>query len=51
MLIKDYMTQEHRVCDEEFAKIEECVNVGNFEKAKAAFEAFKAHTLKHFAQE
>ena len=51
MLIKDYMTQEHRACDAEFAKIEECVNAGDFEKAKAAFDAFKAHTLKHFAQE
>ena len=45
------MTQEHRACDAEFAKIEECVNAGDFEKAKAAFEVFKTHTLKHFAQE
>lgn len=51
MLIKDYMTQEHRACDAEFAKVEECVNAGDFEKAKAAFDTFKAHTLKHFAQE
>lgn len=51
MLIKDYMIQEHRACDTEFAKVEECVNAGDFEKAKAAFDAFKVHTLKHFAQE
>ncbi|TLD95112.1 hemerythrin domain-containing protein [Helicobacter jaachi] len=51
MQIKDFMTNDHRACDEEFSKIEELVSEGEFESAKNAFEVFKAHTLKHFNQE
>lgn len=51
MLIKDYMTQDHRDCDEEFAKIEESVSKKDFKEALNLFKIFKAHTLRHFSQE
>lgn len=51
MEMREFMTNDHRACDEEFGKIEELVSSGEFEGAKAAFSAYKAHTLKHFSQE
>ena len=51
MEIREFMTKEHRACDEEFAKVENFVNEGDFSNALAEFMKFKDHTLKHFAQE
>lgn len=51
MQIREFMTNDHRACDEEFVALESAVSEGDFDAAAAAFEAFSAHTLKHFDQE
>ncbi len=49
--ITEYLTEEHRECDELYAKMEELVSAENWEEAKKAFESFKTETLKHFQRE
>ena len=51
MTINQFMTEDHRACDEQFAELENIVDQGNFEKAKAMFEDFHAHMLQHFNRE
>ena len=51
MQIREYMTNDHRECDEIFAKVEELVGKKDFEAAKEAFKSFKERTLHHFKQE
>jgi hemerythrin-like domain-containing protein len=51
MDISNYMRDEHRLCDEEFAKAEQAVNEGDFKKAFEHFEEFMVDTLKHFDKE
>ncbi len=51
MEIREFMTHDHRVCDESFAIVEDLVSRGDFEGAKAAFEDFKIKTIRHFARE
>lgn len=51
MQIREFMTNDHRACDEQFVVVEEAVSGGNFAAAKEAFEGFSAHTLHHFEQE
>jgi hemerythrin-like domain-containing protein len=45
------MTTDHRVCDEQFAQLENIVDSGNFDGAKMMFDEFKSHMLHHFAME
>ena len=45
------MRDEHRMCDEHFAKAEEAVNSGDFKEAFKHFEEFMVETLKHFNKE
>ncbi len=51
MQISDYMKDEHRACDVEFANVEKGVNAGDFPAAQEAFENFMLDTLKHFQKE
>jgi len=49
--ISNYMRDEHRMCDESFAKAEQAVNNGDFKEAFEHFEKFMIDTLKHFDKE
>jgi hemerythrin-like domain-containing protein len=51
MEISTYMRDDHRHCDDEFAKVEQAVNEGDFKKAFESFENFMIDTLKHFDRE
>ncbi len=51
MQISNFMRDEHRHCDDEFAKAEQAVNDGDFKKAFEFFEGFMIDTLKHFDKE
>ena len=51
MTIVEYMTREHRACDEEFAKAEKAVMDGDFENAKKLYEKFHEDTQRHFFKE
>ncbi len=51
MSIKEYMTTDHRECDNLYAPLEEALNEGDFEKALELFLPFKKAMLKHFAME
>ncbi|SMC10138.1 hemerythrin domain-containing protein [Nitratiruptor tergarcus] len=50
-MIKEYMTQDHRECDNLYAPLEEALSQGDFEKALELFMPFKRAMLKHFAME
>ncbi len=49
--IKDYMTKEHRACDESFADMENAVHEENWKEAKRLFELFASDLLYHFDME
>ncbi|WP_457594375.1 hemerythrin domain-containing protein [Hydrogenimonas sp.] len=51
MEISNYMREEHRNCDEAFAKAEQAASGGDFEEAFKHFETFMIDTLNHFAKE
>lgn len=51
MTINQFMTNDHRACDEQFAQLENIVDNGNFEGASVMFEEFYNHMLKHFDME
>jgi hemerythrin-like domain-containing protein len=51
MEISNFMRDEHRHCDEAFAKVEQAVNGGDFKEAFTCFENFMIDTLKHFDRE
>jgi len=51
MTINQYMTTDHRACDEQFAQLENIVDQGNFDGAKVMFDEFKDHMIKHFDME
>ncbi len=51
MTISNYMRDEHRHCDDEFAKAEQAVDAGKFDEALKHFEDFMIDTLKHFDRE
>ena len=48
--IKDFLTQDHRKCDEVFAQMEQAVADGS-EDAISQFEGFYAAMLRHFDME
>jgi hemerythrin-like domain-containing protein len=49
--IKDYMTRDHRRCDEHFAVAEEAVSNGDWEKGEAEFNGFREAMEHHFNME
>jgi len=51
MQISNYLTAEHRECDNIFAKAEEAVANGNWEEGEKNFVEFANETLKHFKKE
>ena len=51
MSIHHHLTQEHRNCDEDFAKAEKSVASGSWDEALQHFISFKDETLKHFEKE
>jgi hemerythrin-like domain-containing protein len=51
MEISNYMHNEHRRCDDAFAKAEQAAGSGDFSEAFKHFEDFMIDTLKHFDKE
>ncbi len=51
MTIKDFMTQNHRDCDQLEALAEEAMDSKDFDSAQKKYEDFKEETLKHFLME
>ena len=50
-MIKEFMTQDHRECDNLYAPLEEAISKGDFEKALELYTPFKEAMLIHFAME
>ncbi|MEA1914325.1 MAG: hemerythrin domain-containing protein [Campylobacterota bacterium] len=50
-VIAQYMTQDHRACDESFATMENAVNDENWTEAKKLFESFASDLNYHFDME
>ncbi|MDF1880221.1 hemerythrin domain-containing protein [Sulfurimonas sp. MAG313] len=48
--IKEFLTQDHRQCDEAFAQMEESV-AKKSEDAISKFKEFRRHMLRHFDRE
>ena len=51
MIISQFMTQEHRDCDTEFAAAEQAAANGDWADAEEKFMLFANDTLKHFKRE
>jgi hemerythrin-like domain-containing protein len=51
MTINQFMTADHRDCDETFAELENIVDQSDFAGAKVMFGDFQSHMLKHFDME
>ncbi|HIP18873.1 MAG TPA: hemerythrin domain-containing protein [Sulfurovum sp.] len=51
MIISQFMTQEHRDCDTEFAAAEQAVADENWAEAEEKFMTFANDTLRHFKRE
>ena len=51
MTINQFMTEDHRDCDDQFAKLENIVDEGKFDEAKAMYDGFQSHMLRHFDME
>lgn len=49
--IKEYLSNEHKKCDELFAQAEESASKGDWDNAALSFEEFKSLTLHHFNKE
>jgi hemerythrin-like domain-containing protein len=49
--IRDFMTDDHRRCDDVFAEVEQALADGDNAAAKAAFTRFQDDVLHHFAAE
>jgi hemerythrin-like domain-containing protein len=49
--IRDFMTDDHRRCDDVFAEVEQALSDGDNAAAKAAFIRFQDDVLHHFAAE
>ncbi len=50
-MIKEYMTHDHRECDNLYAPLEEAMGEENWQKALKLYMPFKNAMLKHFAME
>jgi hemerythrin-like domain-containing protein len=51
MIISQFMIQEHRDCDTEFAAAEQAVANGDWDKAEEGLLKFSNDTLRHFKRE
>jgi iron-sulfur cluster repair protein YtfE (RIC family) len=51
MSVVDYMSSDHRKCDEAFARAEDAAASGDWAAAHAAFEAFHGAMERHLALE
>ena len=51
MIISQFMTQEHRDCDTEFAEAEQAAANGDWTKAEEKFIVFSNSVLIHFKRE
>lgn len=51
MTVNQYMTDDHRACDDQFANLENIIDSGNFEGATSMFDEFYNHMIKHFDME
>ena len=51
MFIAQYLTEEHRKCDQLYAQAEQAVSENNWEKARELFQKFKDCTVLHFKKE
>ena len=49
--IRDFMTDDHRRCDDVFAEVEQAVADGDWTTAGASFARFHESVLQHFAAE
>lgn len=49
--ITEYLTDEHRECDELYAKVERLVSEERWQEAVEAFGEFRDETLRHFQKE
>jgi len=50
-VIKEYMSADHRACDEAFATMENAVHDGNWSESKKLFESFASDLIYHFDME
>jgi hemerythrin-like domain-containing protein len=51
MNINQYLSADHKHCDEEFASMENYINEGDFTQGKAYFAKFANDLLHHFEME
>jgi iron-sulfur cluster repair protein YtfE (RIC family) len=49
--IRDFLTTDHRRCDDFFAELEQAVSAGSSASAKAALQQFRQAMLAHFSAE
>lgn len=49
--ISSFLTQDHRDCDEMLAKLENTVNLENWDEVKKVFEEFHSDMIHHFDME
>jgi hemerythrin-like domain-containing protein len=49
--ISSFLTSDHRVCDNEFANLENAIASLDWEEAKSQFDKFSADLLHHFDME
>lgn len=51
MTIKEFMADDHKACDSEFADLESLAEAQKWDEAMEKFVGFKDHMLKHFDME
>lgn len=51
MQISEYLTNDHKQCDELFSEVENNISSGNYDKIEEKFENFMNETLSHFEAE
>ncbi len=51
MSVNEFMTNDHRACDEQFANLENMIDQGNFDNGISMFEEFHEHMIRHFDME
>ncbi len=49
--IREFLTDDHRRCDDVFADVEQAVNAGDWAIAAERFSAFSSAVLQHFSVE
>lgn len=49
--IRDFMTDDHRHCDDVFAEVEQAVAAGDWAAAATGFKRFQGDVLQHFGVE